>query len=221
MEDQNETHHRCLYSEINCHPQEIVDFENLYTNTPSNDFLKIGAVLDALNDVEVISSQARACVLHNVFNRTGHQDLNMHQGSRPFPELIEQYVITVPQFARLYNRTIELRNKYSTEPYSSEGHANVLVNILNSYIASYTNEFNNEVDLFLEEFVADELEDPGCQTSVGIESTVCAFMMNKVNHDVFSNGFYPDNFPYESWLKVNSYVVVLRLTIVGWCHCCC
>ena len=70
-EDNNETHVNCQYenTEIDCNPKAIVAFENLYTDFPSADFLKIGAVLDNLNDVEVIAEQARACVLLNVFNR--------------------------------------------------------------------------------------------------------------------------------------------------------
>ncbi len=90
MEHDNVTHPKCLNMEIECHPQEVIDFENLYTDAPTTDFLKIGSVLDVSKNVDVISSQARACgVLHNVFNRTNHKHLNIHQGSLHLLSLIK------------------------------------------------------------------------------------------------------------------------------------
>ncbi len=210
MEYQNETHTKCLNMEIECHPQEVVDFENLYTDAVTEDFLKIGSVLDASKNVDVISSQARECVLHNVFNRTNHQDLNMHQASRPYPELPEEYKFTLGQLDKIFNRTIELRDKYIEEPYSFKPHAGDFVNILNSYLSTNTPEYLETVDLFLEDFVAEVLGDTNCQTSVGTELMVCEYMINRLNHDIFSNGFFPDNFPYEDWLTVRKCVTILE-----------
>ena len=83
MEHKNETHSKCTDLDIECQPQTLVDFENMFSKNLNDDFLKIGNVLNASTDVEVVSDQARACVLGNVMNRTDHQDLNMHQASRP------------------------------------------------------------------------------------------------------------------------------------------
>ena len=204
LEDYNYTHPKCVNMEIDCHPKAVVDFEMLYTDSPSNEFFKIGSVLDASRNVDVIASQARACVLHNVFNRTGHQDLNMHQASRPFPELPMEYKFTLPQFDRMFNRTIELRNKYLEEPLSLRPHVNDFVNTLNKYLSDNTAEFLETVDLFLEEFVAGVFGDQNCENSIGSEFTVCNFMRNRENHDIFIDGFFPDNFPYEDWLTVRN-----------------
>jgi hypothetical protein len=200
--DKGSVHPRCLNSEIDCQPKDVIDFDNLYSSSPSNEFLKIGAVLDASPNVQVISDQARECVLRNVYNRTGHQDLNMHQGSRPFPDLPMQYLFTLPQLERMFNRTIELRNKYSTEPLSLKPHASEFVAILDKFINDNTPEYYREVEFFLEEFVTSELGDFECGNLDGTEEVVCTFMKNRLNHAIFSNNDYPDDFPYTIWLKV-------------------
>ncbi len=201
-EDIKSVHPRCLHSDIDCQPKDVVNFDNLYTDAPTTDFLKIGSVLDASPNVQVISQQARECVLKNVFNRTNHQDLNMHQGSRPFPELTNQYTFTVPQLERMFNRTITLRDKFIVEPLSLKPYASDFVAILDRYVSENTPEYYREVDYFLEEFVSTELGDFECGNLVGNEVHVCIFMKNKDNHGVFSNNDYPDNYPYATWLKV-------------------
>ena len=211
LEEYNYTHKKCMNMEIDCQPKTVVDFESLYTAAPTEDFLKIGSVLDASENVDIISSQARACVLRNVFNRTGHQDLNMHQASRPFPDLPMEYKFTLPQFDRMFNRTIELRNKYLEEPLSLKPHADEFVSILNGYLSENTPEFFETVDLFLEEFVAEFLGDPNCQASVGTELNVCEYMINRLNHGIFSDSFFPDNFPYEDWLVVRFFSIDIQI----------
>ena len=224
MEDKNETHFRCLWSEIDCQPVELVDFENLYTGDPTDDFRKIGSVLDNARDVDVIAAQARDCVLFHVYNRTEHSGLNLHQASRPNPNITEEYIFLLPQFDRIMNRTIELRNKYSygiqdhtNYTLNSTLHSDVLVNIVNRYIGENTAEFFDSVDIFLDEYVifefeievdvpADDSIDPPpveCVDLNATETIVCNFMKDKNNHDIFFDGFYPDDFPYPDWLNVS------------------
>ena len=207
MEHKNETHSKCKDLDIECQPQTLVDFENMFSKNLNDDFLKIGNVLDASTDVEVVSDQARACVLGNMMNRTDHQDLNMHQASRPFPDLPHEYLFKVPQFDRMFNRTYELRNKVSVEPLSLKPLANELVRVLNKYIAENSPEFLFAIDKLLEEFVTDVLHDAYCANSVGNELTVCNFMKDWNNHDIFTDGFYPDNFSYDDWLKEQSILI--------------
>ena len=50
-----------------------------------------------------------------------------------------------------------------------------------------------------------------CANSVGNELIVCNFMEDRNNHDIFSDGFYPDNFPYDDWLKERSILIRTHL----------
>lgn len=220
VESWNMTHFRCDPNEkgysIDCQPKQVVDFESLYSSSITDDFERIGGLLDASRDVEPIAQQARACVLHNVFNRTGHQDLNMHQASRPSPELTSEYNFTLPQYAKLMNRTIDLRDKYTEEPLASIPHADNFVRILNRYINENTNEFYDVVDNYLKDHVT-KISFPGtggdCNTLEGVEVTICNFIKYKENHGIFFDGFYPLRFPYSNWLKVSINIIVPIATI--------
>lgn len=203
MEDQNMTHIKCVY-DLDCQPKQVVDFENLYSAEISDDFHRISQLLDSARDIDIIADQARACVLHNVFNRTGHQELNMHQASRPFANRTSEYIFTLPQYDRIMNRTIELRDKYSMEPLSLIEHADYLTQILDRYINENTAEFFHTVDLHLEEYVTEEFGDAECNNLVGDELTICNFIRNKNNHAIFFDNWYPDDFPYEEWFKVRN-----------------
>jgi len=200
QEERNETHSRCRNMNIDCQPQELVDFENIYKDTPTTDFWKIGAVLDALNDVEVISQQARACVLFNIYNRTGNRDIAMHQGSRPFPDRPLEYKFTLSQNDRMFNRTIMLRDKYLTGDLSLKLKAGSLVDILNDYIDQNTAEYFEAVDEFLSEFIESEFGTSDCNTLGGTEATLCNYVGNKDNMAIFGDTFFPDDFPYNVWL---------------------
>ena len=213
MESHNITHFRCNTTNneqyIDCQPKQVVDFDSLYSSAVTDDFQRIGEVLDSSRDVETIASQARACVIHNVFNRTGHQDLNMHQASRPNPELNLEYVFTIQQYNRLMNRTVLLRDKFSEEPLSNKPHADNLVNILNRYIDQNYPEFLYTADLYLEEYVNDRfnIRDADCSALEGDEVTICNFMKYKENHAIFFDGFYPVAFPFSYWLRVSTNIV--------------
>ena len=117
-EHNDQMHINCIDEKVNieCQPQTIIDFENMYSINLNDDFLKVGRVLDASKDVSVISEQARACVLNNVMSMTDHKDLNMHQVSQPYPDLPHEYLFNVSQFDRMFNQTIELRNSFLLSP---------------------------------------------------------------------------------------------------------
>jgi len=223
QEDRNETHNKCIYenTEIDCEPKALVDFENIYTDQPNVDFHKIGAVLDNLDDVEVIAEQARSCVLLNVFNRTNHHDLNMHQASRPDPDLPMEYKFTLNQLDRVFNRTIMLRDRYLEEPHSLKPLAGDLVSTLNRYLVQNTPEYFEAVDITLEEFALEEFGSENCTgVAEGTESYICNVLVNKENLLVFFDGYYPDDFPYLDWLRDRSILMRLYLNQggEGWIH---
>lgn len=62
------------------------------------------------------------------------------------------------------------------------------------------------VDIYLNEFATAVLGDSNCANLGGIEETtvsVCEYMMNKANHDIFNSGYpYDFNGNVWQWLKV-------------------
>ena len=62
-----------------------------------------------------------------------------------------------------------------------------------------------DVDIYLNEFLSYVLGDSDCNNlGGGTESTVCNYMKNKSNHNIFANG-YPESFHGDvwEWLKVS------------------
>lgn len=212
MEATNRTHNRCLYSEIDCHPRAVIEFDRFYQENPTEEFYKITDVLEASNNVEIVAAQARVCVLDGVYGRT-----DLHQGGRPHPDRPPQFRFTVPQFDSILNRTVELINKYSEETdYYEEIEPNAtqidhrdvvrkdLVKILDDYYNDNYAEFLQEVIIFLEEYVESRFGTTDCASVADpLDSTICSFMKDKDNHDIFIDGFYPDDFPYYNWLDVS------------------
>ena len=199
QERTNATHDRCLYSEIDCHPKAIIDFDHFYQKHPTNEYEKLTDVLESSANVEVVAAKARVCVLNKVYNRS-----ELHQGNRPHPERPPEYRFTVPQFDRIMNRTIELVNKFSEEPLSFEPTAPDLVRILNSYALDNLFEYHSEVAQFVDEWILDFFGTNDCYSITdSLTSTICEFMKVWRNHDIFTDGYYPDNFPYEKWLEVS------------------
>ena len=59
-----------------------------------------------------------------------------------------------------------------------------------------------DVDIYLNKFAAAVLGNTDCQALGGTETTVCDYMTNPTNHDIFANG-YPEDFPgVWNWLQV-------------------
>lgn len=215
MDQINMTHFRCTFSEIDCQPQNLIDFDNLYTPNPTPEFEKIGEVLDAANNVEVIAPQARQCVLSSVYNRVGNEDLNMHQANRPYPDLPMEYKFTVMQMDKMINRTMALRDKYMEEPLASKPFAPDLVNILNVYIDENLEEQKGNVNSLLDDFIFDQFGENDCNFLFGNEKSVCEFMQNQDNHHIFASNEYPDRFPYKFWLQERFVLVGMFLNNGG------
>ncbi len=224
LEWKNETHHHCndhvnntAYKEIDCNPKAVVDFDHFYQENPTNEFFKITNVLDGSPNVEIIAAQARVCVLDKVYNRT-----DLHQANRPFPDRPPQYRFTAPQFTRILNRTIELINKFGSleplpfqlvepTPATFATNAAELVRILESYNLDNVAEYLLELDIYLEEWVEAKYGTTDCGTLTdSVDSFICEFMKDKANHDRLTDGFYPDDFPFEDYLEV-SYLKDLSL----------
>ncbi len=195
-ESKDKVHDRCLYSDIECKPKAVVDFEHFYQGKPNSEFVKICDVLETSANVAVIAAQAQVCVLESVFEKK-----ELHQGGRPSPDLPPQYKFNMVQFDKMLNRTIELRDKYSAAPWDTDSVAIDLVSILNTYIADVKAEHSIEAGIYLADFVDDYLICP----NIDVEDDVCNFMSTKSNHNFFSDTYYPFDFPYWQWLKVRTY----------------
>ena len=70
------------------------------------------------------------------------------------------------------------------------------------YLEGCCDEILINVDIYLSYFAFYVLGDDNCANLGGTETSVCEYMINKDNHDIFVDG-YPLDFPdVWSWLKV-------------------
>ena len=72
------------------------------------------------------------------------------------------------------------------------------------YLDGCCDDLTIDVDSYLLEFAANVLGDSNCANLAGAESSVCDYMTNVANHDIFASG-YPTNFTGDvwAWLKVS------------------
>ena len=192
-EEGNDIYHsRCRDREnFDCFPKAVLDFDHFYQRNPTAEFVKIADVFESSGPtMEMVAAQARTCVLEQVFDNKNAVP-QLHQKSRPNAERPPMYRLTVRQFDRMLNRTIELVEKYSTEPYSLNPEASEFVRILGNYIIDNEAEYQYEVSIYLEEFVEIMYGTINCnsETLSSTDQTVCAFMKNRHNHDVFHDGY--------------------------------
>ena len=189
-------HDRCLYSEIDCNPKAVIDFDHFYTENPTSEFVKLGDILESSDNVDLVSAQARVCVLDAVYDNP-----ELHNANRGKSNLRAQYRYSIAQLDKMFNRTIELKEKYegSASPVAQD-----LVAILDKYVVDNKAEYALEVSIFLESFVADELGDFNCNNLAGVEKDVCVFMKKSSNHYAFFDDEFPGSFPYDLWLTVSS-----------------
>ena len=235
--DQNQTIFTCLEFDIDCHPKDIIDFDHFYNGDPSEDFAKIGRVLDSSQNVDVVSDQARDCVIDEVYQKN---DGNFHQAFRPHPERPSLYKFTVNQLHRMMNRTTELRNKFSNQTFLllrddlywdqnvTKGYvegevrygyldplSKELVGIVDTYISENQVEYDAEVDLWLEQIVEWVLGYSECNLYAGVEAFGCEWMKDASNHDEdkITDGEYKFPFPYNEYLQVSSSSLFLWIDI--------
>lgn len=131
-------------SEIDCYPKAIIDFDRFYQEHPTTEFYKIGALFDAVENVEVINKQARACVLDAVY-----MDKTLHHGNRDGKGPPPSYKKFTPaQLEAMINAIKTLRDKYSSGAYADDDVAKSLVKILDDYIDQNAAEYAYESELF-------------------------------------------------------------------------
>ena len=200
QEGTNEAHSKCFIMDIECHPKAVVDFDRLYQENPSSEFYKITTALQSSLDPTLVLAQATDCVLESLKNKKEY-----HQGFRENLSSRDTYKFSLEQTEKMLNRTIELRDKYSEEPYSTLSNAGVLVPILNQYIADIEGYFLDEVvPLFLDDYLISAYDTRICASlQEDTESSVCTFMGVSASHAIFTTNEYPDNYPYALWLEVS------------------
>jgi len=208
VESTGDIHDRCLTMEIDCIPKAIIDFDALYQREAESneEFIKLYEVLEGSANVEVVSSQIRACVLESVYDWNA-----LHQGGRPNPDLTVEYRFTIGQHDIMLTRLKSLRNKYDGTDNGSDSTSTPtrspnpkLVSILNNYILRNEGERLVEVtNVLLRNMVEDLFGNENCDGLLaGTELMVCSYTKIVDNHDVIlseSTGDFP--FPYEEYLK--------------------
>ena len=99
----------CNNGDMNCDPKGVLDFDNLFNDQPGVDFLQIGAVLDASENVPMIAAEARACIVANVYSNPALHNSNRN-GNGP---VRVTKVFTCPQLQTIQEKLEGLRDKYA------------------------------------------------------------------------------------------------------------
>ncbi len=131
----------------------VLDFDVFYQEHTTSEFLKLGSVLDASENVEVINQQARACVLDAIFdNASGTPPTELHKirhnsnrngkGSAPATKRF-----TSAQFAIMLAAVNDVITRYSSPEWADDRVAQDLVFILTNYAHQIEFEFTFEADL--------------------------------------------------------------------------
>lgn len=118
---------------MDCNPKTIIQFEKLYS--PKEDIgikemAKLAAVLDGVDNVDMLELEARPCVYKEVMRRTEFYNPNRN-GKGPAPETKK---FTIEQLAFMIHKMEELKFKYSRSEWQNDSNAVVLVDILSSYL---------------------------------------------------------------------------------------
>jgi len=132
---------------LDCAPKTVIAFEKLYStdlNVGIQESLKISAVLDNVENVNVISEEARACVYEEVMNRA-ELYFKRIDWNGPDPDL---KTFTSQQLNSMRAQVVALQEKYSEGDWLNNPVAVELVDTLNSYV----NDIQAEYDAtFIEE----------------------------------------------------------------------
>lgn len=198
VEKENRVNSRCITTGIDCHPKAVVDFDHFYQSGMTNEFTKISTVLETSANVEVIAAQARVCILDQVFAKP-----ELHQGGRAFPNRPALYGFTFFQFDKMMNSTYTLKNKFSTAPLDSEPTAAELVRILDLYNLDNKAERAIAAEVYIQDWANDFFAVTTCNDLSGTDRTICDYMKRYENHDVITDDYYPEDYPYDMWLEVS------------------
>lgn len=144
--NETEPHDRCKYSDIDCNPKTILDFDFFYQENPSSDFFKLSQVLDQTENVEVIAARARICVLDHIFDKKELHNARRNGNGPATPE----FGFTAAQLGVMQEKVTELRNKYVVAPWNTDPLGMMLVQSLNNYITAISNEksFEEMMELY-------------------------------------------------------------------------
>ena len=77
---------------------------------------------------------------------------------------------------------------------------------IGQYLTGCCDTVEIDIDIYLSKFTTAVLGDSNCASFIGSESSVCEYMSDRADHDIFDNGF-PTNFAGDVWnyLKVSRY----------------
>mmetsp|Transcript_22818 Transcript_22818/g.33815 ORF Transcript_22818/g.33815 Transcript_22818/m.33815 type:complete len:345 (+) Transcript_22818:56-1090(+) len=84
-------------TDMDCLPKAVIDFDIFYQEHPTTELFKLGKVLNATENVEMISAQAWSCVQGKVFNTTILHNANRNRNG-PLPD---SKLFTVNQLAQI------------------------------------------------------------------------------------------------------------------------
>jgi len=144
--NETEPHDRCKYSDIDCNPKTIIDFDFFYQENPSSDFFKLSKVLDQTENVEIIAAKARICVMDKIFDKKELHNARRNGNGPATPE----FGFTAAQLGIMEEKVTALRNKYVVAPWNTDPLGMMLVQSLNNYISGLSNEksFEEMMELY-------------------------------------------------------------------------
>jgi len=119
----------CQIDLLDCKPKTCVDFDVLYNEHPTTEFYKLGKFLDASENVEVISKQARACILDAVYDHTAGSAISRN-GHGDAPNMKR---FTAFQLDAILTELVTMIDMYDDWALAGDTSADDLVTILQGY----------------------------------------------------------------------------------------
>jgi hypothetical protein len=129
-------------SDLVCKPKIVIDFDTFFNEHPTIDFFRLGQVLDATPNVEVINAQARACILDAVWDTKNHN--GGRDGNGP-PANAKRF--SAAQLLTMKNGIDNLITEYTTWKDNGDLVAEQLVHLLTEYKTHINAEYEFESDM--------------------------------------------------------------------------
>ena len=133
-----------------CHPQTVLDFDTFYTDHTSHEFTKLGKVLDAMENVDIIANYSRACIFEAVFNNNvpaAKMKLTHNSNRDGFGPAPSNKKFTSAQLLAMDQYLNSMIDKYSNEPWADNTNAKDLVAILTAYVYEISFEYQFQLDM--------------------------------------------------------------------------
>eukprot|EP00979_Chaetoceros_neogracilis_P001061 scaffold193_cov239-Chaetoceros_neogracile.AAC.6 len=129
--------------DLQCKPKGILDFDTFYNEHPTTEFYRLGSILDATENVEVIARQARACILDSVYD-----DASLHNANRNgHGPAANQKRFSASQLTVMVDALNVLITKYSEWKDAGDQLAGELVIVLKGYLRQISSEQQFEMDM--------------------------------------------------------------------------